>query len=134
MNWSKIVLSGVIAGVVGWLYDFAMHGFIMADVYVSRPEVFSQEQANPLHFLLVSVAVWLTIAALFGRTRGSWQPGFKGGATYGAFVGLVSFFPNFFHALVIADFPYFLSWCWGGIGLLGGVIGGAVIGAIYKQA
>ena len=132
MNWSKIVVAGLVAGVVGNLYDFAMHGFVMADTYLSHPDVFAPDQASPLHFLLVSVCLWLTVAMLFAKTRSSWASGWKGGAVFGTFVGLVMFFPNFYHPMVLDGFPYHLSWCWGGIGLLGGIVGGSVLGAIYQ--
>jgi hypothetical protein len=109
-----------------------MHGFIMADTYMRYP-VFTQEQANPLHFLLTSVLIGLAAALLYAKTVDSWTGGWKGGAVFGFFLGLFGFFPNFYDALVYEGFPYFLSWCWGGMGMIDAVIGGALIGAIYKK-
>ena len=57
----------------------------------------------------------------------------KGGATFGFFLGLVAFFPNFYFSLVLEGFPYFLSWCWGGINLIDFVIAGVVLALIYRQ-
>ncbi|MDH3525013.1 MAG: hypothetical protein OES32_15640 [Acidobacteriota bacterium] len=133
MNWSKAILAGVVAGIVVNVSDFVMHGLIMGETYTKYPTVFSQEQASPLYFAAISVCIGITAAILFAKTRGSWGAGWQGGATYGFFLGLVAFFPNFYDSLVIADFPYYLSWCWGGITLIGAVIGGAVLGAIYKS-
>jgi len=134
MNWTRIVLSGVAAGIVGNLYDFVAHGVVMAETYQGLPEVFSQEQANPAYFFAISVCVWIAIAILFAKTRSSWAEGWKGGATYGFFVGLVGFFPNFYNVLVIADWPYNMCWAWGAIRLIGGIVGGAVLGMVYKRA
>ena len=132
MNWIRIIAAGVVAGIVGWLADFVMHGFILGNTYMKYP-VFSQEQANPLLFLAVSVAVAITAAIFFARTVDAWSPGWKGGATFGFFIGLVHFFSNHYYPLVLDGFPYYLAWCWGGVGIIGGVIIGAVIGAVYKK-
>lgn len=133
MNWTRVILGGVAAGVVTNVADFVMHGMIMAPTYTKYPEVFSQTQANPAYFAAISIVVGIFTAILFGKTRGSWAPGLKGGATFGFFFGLAFFFMNFYNPLVIGGFPYYLSWCWGGIGLIDGVIGGAVLGAIIPR-
>lgn len=131
MNWPKIVVAGLVAGVVGNLYDFAMHAFVMGSTYTAHA-IFDKEPASPLHFFLVSICVWIAVAILFAKTRGSWSPGWKGGAMFGLLFGVATFFTNFYHPLVLAGFPYHLAWCWGGINLLGGIIGGSVLGAIVK--
>ena len=70
---------------------------------------------------------------LFAKTRDSWGDGFMGGATFGFHVGLVVFFLQFYPALVIEGFPYYLSWCWGGIDLIGFTILGGMLGLLYKK-
>ena len=132
MNWARILTAGLAAGVVATIADFIMHGFILGNTYMEYP-VFSQEQANPLLFLVVSVCIGLAAAIFYARTVDSWAGGWKGGATFGFFVGLVAFFSNHSNPLVIEGFPYFRSWCWGGTGLITAVIAGAVIGAIYRK-
>ena len=131
MNWTKALIAGVASGVALWLADFVMHGFIMGATYAKYP-VFTQEAANPLHFLLVSVFITVFAAILFAKTRGSWGAGLKGGATYGFWLGMVSFFTTFYSPLVLEGFPYYLSWCQGGINLIGFVIVGVVLGLVYK--
>lgn len=134
MKWSKVVLAGVLAGIATWIADYVMYGVIMADTYVKYSDVFSQEAASPFSFLLVAVCIGLAAAILFGKTRSSWAAGLKGGATFGFFLGLVAFFSPFYSSLVIDGWPYYLSWCHGGISLIDGVIGGSVLGLVYKQA
>ena len=72
-------------------------------------------------------------AILFAKTRTSWAESWKGGATFGFWLSLTAFFANFYYPLVLEGFPYYLSWCWGGINVIEGVIGGAVLGLIYKR-
>jgi uncharacterized membrane protein YedE/YeeE len=86
--------------------DFVMHGVIMADTYRRYPEVFTQEDAGPAWFALVSVLIGIALAILFARTRRSWAGGLAGGAVFGLLVGIIThFFANFFDALGTRAFP-----------------------------
>lgn len=133
MNWSRILLAGIAAGIATNIADFVMHGMIMRQTYMRYSEVFSQTPANPLWFALVAICICLAAALLFGRTRTSWGPGAVGGASFGFYVGLLGFFPGFYQALVIEGFPYYLSWCWGGINMIDSLIAGAVLGLVIKR-
>ena len=133
MNWTRVLLAGVVAGIATNLADFVMHGMIMANTYVKYSQVFSQTQANPLWFLLVALCLSISAAILFGKTRTSWAAGWTGGATFGCFLGLVGFWTGFYHPLTIDGFPYYLSWCWGGITMIDSVLAGSVLGAIIKR-
>jgi hypothetical protein len=131
MNWSKTTLAGVAGGIALWLANFVLHGLIMGATY-EEYEVFRMD-GGVFHFLLVAVMMSFFAAVLFGRTRGSWAAGIQGGATFGFYLGLFSFFAHFYNPLTIEGFPYYLSWCWGGIGLIGLTIMGAVVGMVYKE-
>ncbi len=48
MKWNRIVLAAVIGGIVMWLASFVLHGLVMGGTYVKYPEVFTQEEGNPL--------------------------------------------------------------------------------------
>ena len=133
MNWTRVLLGGLVAGIVTNLADFVMHGMIMANTYKKYDQVFTQTQASPAKFAAVSIVLSIFIAILFAKTRGSWADGARGGVTFGLWFGLAIFFLNFYYPLVIAGFPYYLGWCWGGIGLIDSLLGGAVLGAIIKR-
>ena len=132
MNWGRIGLAGVAAGVVAWLVSFVLHGVIMAGTYAKYP-VFIQEDGNPFWFLLVGVCIGVPYAILFAKTRKCWGSGLAAGATFGFVVGLVLFFQDFYLPLVVVGFPYYLGWCWGGINLIVSVVYGAVVGLLYKE-
>ncbi len=134
MKWTRIVLGGIAAGIVVNLADFVMHGQIMAATYKAHPDVFTQTQASPLAFGAIAIAMALCVAVLFAKTRQSWGAGWRGGLTFGFFLGLAMFFVNFYFPLVIAGFPYYLGWCWGGISLIDSMVGGAVLGAIIQKS
>lgn len=133
MNWMRVLLGGVAAGVVMNINDFVMHGNVMANAYKRYP-VFSQTPANPMWFVAVALCLGCTAALLFARTRACWAPGARGGVTFGAFLGLALFFRDFYDPLVFEGMPYHLAWCWGGISMIGNVLGGAVLGALIQRA
>ncbi len=131
MNWMKVIFTGIVGGIVVWLYNFLMHSLIMAKTY-EKHEIF-RDDASPVFFVLATVFIAFAGAFLFAKTRASWADGLKGGITFGFFVGLIIFFYQFLHVLIIEGFPYHLSWCWGGIELMGWLVFGAVAGLLIKK-
>lgn len=85
MNWAKVFITGIVGGVVVWLYNFLMHGLIMAKTY-EKYEVFRQD-ASPVFFALATIFIAIFGALLFAKTRNSWSEGLKGGITFGFFCG-----------------------------------------------
>lgn len=132
MNWARIALAGVAAGLVTWISDFVLHGMVMGPTYQRLSQVYTQTQANPAWFLLVGVTICFMAALLFARTRGSWAAGWAGGLRFGFFLGLVIFFQRFYDPLVIDGYPYYLAWCQGGISMIDSLLAGTVIGSILK--
>jgi hypothetical protein len=134
MNWSKALIGGVVAGIALSITEFILHGQVMASTYTKYSEVFEQEQANPLYFVLVAVCVAIAAALLFAKTRSCWAHGAKGGATFGFFLGLVAYFTFFYNPLVYAGYPYYLAWCQGGITMIAMVVTGSVLGLMIKKS
>jgi hypothetical protein len=133
MNWTRVLVGGLAAGFVTNLLDFVLHGLLLAPTYERLSEVFTQEQANPLWFLVNSLVIGVLVAVLFGKSRASWAPGWKGGVAFGLLFGLATFFLNHYHPLVIDGFPYYLAWCWGGVGLIDSLVAGAILGAVIRR-
>ncbi len=133
MNWTRVALAGVAAGVVTWISDFVLHGIVMGPTYQRLSQVYSQTAANPAKFLAVSLVICFTAALLFARSRGSWAAGWKGGLSFGFFLGLVVFFQRFYDPMVIDGYPYYLAWCQGGISMIDSLLAGAILGAVIKS-
>ncbi len=133
MNWTKVFLAGLVGGILSFFADFVMHATILGSTYGKYPDVFNQAEGNPLWFLLISLLVGFFASLLFAKTRDCWSGGWKGGATFGFYLGLVFFFSQFYSTLVIEGFPYFLSWCWGGTTLIALTIMGLGIGLVQKS-
>lgn len=133
MNWGKILVGGVVAGIALNVTEFVLHGVVMASTY-EKYSVFTQEQASPFYFVLVAVCVAIAAAMLFAKSRDCWAAGAKGGAIFGFFLGLVAFFTFFYNPLVLEGYPYFLAWCQGGITLIAMTVVGAVLGLMIKKS
>ena len=132
MNWSRTLIAGVVGGVLASVLNFVFHGLILAGTYESRPEVFNQEGGGEVWFLVAGIIVVTVAAAGFSKSRSSWAPGFAGGVPFGLMVGGVIGFTSFYWPLVIADFPYYLAWCWLGVDLITYGIVGGVLGLLIK--
>ncbi|MFQ5639566.1 MAG: hypothetical protein ACE5IR_16395 [bacterium] len=133
MNWGKAVLAGAVGGLVVSVYNYLMHGVIMASTYTGHA-AFNQGPPKVAWFIVVAIVIGVMGGILFAKTRDCWGAGVKGGVTFGFFLGLVAFFAQFYWPLVINGFPYFLAWCWGGIILIGWMVFGAVAGMMYKTS
>ena len=125
-------LGAIAGGVVGWLGSFLLHGVVMGATYIRYDEVFTQEQANPMWFLLTAFLVSLAAAYVFDRTRDKWPAGLSGGLCFGALVGAIIGFTNFYWPLVFLGFPYYMAWCWLGIDVIVYSLMGAVFTIFIK--
>ncbi len=134
MNWTKVILGALVAGIVLSVTGFVTHGLIMAGTYARYDQVFNQEQAPVPFFFLVSIVILIPASVIFAKTRSAWPAGIGGGAQFGLLVGLTIGFVNFFWPMVFDGFPYYLAWCWLGIDAINYTIAGAVLATVIKSA
>jgi len=133
MNLKKLLVAALAVGVAMNVLDFFVHGMLFENLYYSQSPIFRRDSTVPFlvfgDFMAALVLVWL-----YDRVRGSFAEGVAGGATYGLYAGILIHFPaNIFLHLLIADFPYGLSWAWMIYGVVLSVILGALAGAIYRR-
>ncbi len=132
MDMKKALIAGLVAGVALFVYEFVIHALLLAGTYAEYNQVFRQD-GNPVYFPLLALAQALAAGVIFAKTRSAWGAGFKGGATFGFWIGLVFFFREFYNPLTIEGFPYYLAWCWGTALMLGWIIAGSVMSLMYKE-
>ena len=133
MNWTRIVLAALVGGVVMWIVSFLLHGLVMGNTYMKYPEVFTQEQANPVSFLIIEILIAFPAAVIFAKTRERWSAGVAGGLAFGFWLGLFGSFAQHFNPLVMEGFPYYLSWCWFGINMIVSLALGAILGVMIRR-
>jgi hypothetical protein len=130
MQWSKAIIAGAVGGVVTAIYNFVTYGLIMGSTF-QKYTIFRND-ANPAWFFVIAILTGLAGAVFFAKSRSAWSAGVKGGVNFGFWVGLIGLIANFYQPLTVAGYPYYLTWCTGGILLIGWMVYGAVVGAMYK--
>ncbi len=132
MNVKKVLLAGLVVGVVMNVFDFVVQGQLLAGYYAQLSFL---KREPPIPWLVVGDFVAaLVFVWVYDRVFSSFGGGAKGGATFGLYAGVLVNFPTWIFAnLIFVDFPYGLAWVWTLVGVAWGVIAGAVAGATYKK-
>ena len=130
MKDSRFWIAVVVAGVVMNIVDTIVQGFLFAGpIYQRYAEVFRQDASLMPYYIVGDFIAVAVVAWLYLKVRGSFEPGMKGGALFGLYVGVVMSFPAYhFMQLMIDGMPYWVAWvmtvygiCWGVV--LGGTLG-----------
>jgi len=137
MNWGRAIGAGLVAGFVQNVANFVMHGLVLGGMYLDQP-AFVQEPENMamqiVWFLVIALVLGVVASLMFASSRGSWQPGAKGGLHFGVLLGTAIGFRQLCLTLVVNDFPYHVAWIWLGVDIISFGVGGMVLGAVYKRA
>jgi hypothetical protein len=120
-------------GVVMNVFDFVVNGIILQNaVYAHVPLL---KQNLPIKWLVIAdfiaalVLVWVYV-----RVSGSFGAGVGGGAQFGLYAGVLVNFPTWIVCyLLINGFTYKLAWVYTVMGIVWGIIAGAVAAALYKK-
>jgi hypothetical protein len=134
MNVLKFLIAALVVGVVMNVLDFVVHGMILQGAYYSQLTGLFRQDAPMAWFIIGDFVVALVFVWVYDRVHGSFGGGWKGGATYGLFAGILVNFPTWLFAnLMYVGFPYSLAWILTIYGILWTVIAGAVAGMLYKK-
>jgi hypothetical protein len=126
--WVAVLVGGVVANII----DMIVMGMLLDPTFKSIPGM--RQDANPLWFVIGDFFAVFVFTLLYDRVYSSFSGGPKGGATWGAYAGLIVSFPTWiFMHLMIDGFPYGLAWGLTISGIIWGVIVGATVGAMYKK-
>jgi hypothetical protein len=126
--WVAVLVGGVVANI----FDFIVMGMMMAPVFAGIESM--RQDMNPMWFVIGDFIAVFVMMVMYDRVYSSFAPGPKGGATFGAYAGLLASFPLWiFIHLMFKGFPYGLSWGLTAIGICWGAIVGSVLGAMYKK-
>ena len=133
MNTGRILKTGLALGVVANAYDFVMNNYIISSM-MQAPFMNDMKSVSVTWMVIGDFVGALVFVWFFDLVRGSFGAGAKGGATYGFCAALLMNFPLWiFMHLFVKGFSYALAWEWTCLGLLWGVIGGAVAGIVYDK-
>ncbi|MBE3134099.1 MAG: hypothetical protein IMZ55_11535 [Acidobacteria bacterium] len=131
MNVKKCLMIGVVLGIVANVIDFIVQGTLLAGFYTGAP---FRQDTNMAWMVLGDFVAAFVFTWVYLKVAPAFAAGPVGGATMGFYAGVLVTFPaNIFLHLMIANFPYGLSWIWTIYGIIWYVVLGAIAGAMNKK-
>ncbi len=133
MKSGKFWMAVGVAGVTAVALDFVLHGVILGGYYAKFTDLFNQS-GNPAFYVIGDFVAMFVLAMVYEKVSASFDKGWKGGALFGAYMGVLITFPGaIFYHLMFKGFPYDLSWIWIVTGVIAYAINGAVFAAVYRK-
>ena len=131
MNAGRIIIAALVAGVVMNFIDYVSFTYLFPG-YMQMPFM---NPTPPIPWLVLCDFIYaLVFTVVFDRVRTSFGTGPKNGSTYGFYAGVLMNFPTWiFMHLIVKDWPYAYSWFSTIYGIVGAMIIGAVVGAMYGR-
>ncbi len=134
MKNSKFWIAVAAAGVAMNVVDIVLQGMIMDKMYYSKHLDLFNMTANPAWYIFGDFVAVLVLAWVYDKVSSSFASGWKGGAMYGLYAGVLVNFPyQIFLHLYIRGFSYRLAWFNTIYGVVWAMIAGAIIVAVYKK-
>jgi len=126
--WVAVLAAGVVANII----DMVVMGMMLAPTFASIPSM--RQGVNPVWYVIGDFLAVFVFTLVYDRVHSSFAAGPLGGATFGAYAGLLVSFPTWiFIHLMVVDFPIGLACGLTAYGILWGVVVGYVIGALLKK-
>jgi len=129
------VNKAVAAIILVWLWlliwDNVIGAFVMGPVMARIPgmmESYSKLWETVGDLFAAGVLVWV-----YSKVKGSFNPGIRGGLTYGLYAGILMNFPGWLWLTVYAGWPYAATWTMVIIVTLITVVSGILIGLVYGR-
>jgi len=128
--WIAVLVSGLVMNVV----DFVGQGMIMTNMYYSKHADFFYGTTNPLWFVIADFVTIFVLAIVYDRVAASFSGGWKGGAVFGLYAGVLVNFPTWIILhLFITGFSYKYAWFSTIYGIVWTAIAAAIIGAMTSK-
>lgn len=126
-----LLVAGVVVGVLYLVWDMFLMQPLLGSMMTGIPGLVVEP---PMIWMVVGELVaGLVLAAVYARTRSIFGTGFKGGAIYGTYAGVLINFPMWLMMAVFVGWPYGTMWAFTIVGIVLAAIGGGVVGQIYAM-
>ena len=131
----KFWLAVLVGGIVANILDFVIMGGLFRETFLAIESIRPEGEIGITWFVIGDFVAALVFMVVYDRVYSSFSPGAKGGATFGAYAGLLVSFPMWiFVHMMFKGFPYGLAWELALIGIVWGALVGAVMGSIYRKS
>ena len=134
MKSSKFWIAVAVSGVVMNIVDFVLQGMVMMNMYYAKHTDVFLDTSNPVWFIVGDFVTVFVLAWVYDKVAASFNAGWKGGAMYGLYAGVLVNFPTWIIArLMLRGISYKFAWFSTIYGIVWSVIAAAVIAALYKK-
>ncbi len=133
MKWGKWLTAWILVGIIFSIYDYLIHGTLMAKTYET---VVIFTTTNIIFPILVDFLQALLFTLLYAVTWKSFRSGLEGGVQFGLLTSLLVFVPsNLFIILYTKhpEFPVAIPRWWILFGIIQYVIGGAIAALVFRE-
>jgi hypothetical protein len=127
----KIFLAAVIAALVWFLvWDNVLAGMLLGSTLAQIPGMVAE--VSKLWETVGDFFAAVMLTGVYARVRGVYGVGFRNGAIYGVYAGLLINFPTWLFMTVYAAWPYSVAWTMTIALTLVTVVASAIIGMVYQ--
>ena len=128
--WIGVGVSGLVMNIV----DFVLLGIVMTNLYYSKHADVFLDTSNPVWLIVGDFVTVFVLAWVYDKVAGSFSKGWKGGALYGLYAGVLINFPTWILMhLTVRGFSYKYAWFSTIYGIAWSAIAAAVVAALYKK-
>jgi len=134
MKSSKFWIAVAVSGVVMNIIDYVIQAMVMTNLYYSKhPDVFL-DTSNPAWFIVGDFVTVLVLAWVYNKVAASFSTGWKGGAMYGLYAGVLINFPTWIIVhLFMKGVSYKFAWFSTIYGIVWSVVAAAILAALFKK-
>jgi hypothetical protein len=126
-----LLVAGVAVGVWYLVWDMFLMEPLLGSMVSGIPGLVAEP---PMLWMVVGeLAAGLVLAAVYARVRSIFGTGFKGGAIYGTYAGVLINFPTWLMLAVFVGWPYATMWAFTIAGIVLTAVAGGLIGMVYAM-
>lgn len=136
INYARVILGGLLAGLVINIGEFVLNGVILMDEYTAAMETYNLTEASwaMIGYIVSAFILGLVAAWLYAAIRPRFGAGWKTGATAGVFVWLSAYFvPSIWFMAMGMSFGAgltIMAMLWGVVEL---ALAGMAAGWVYRE-
>lgn len=137
MNHKKIIIGGLIAGVVMGVVDFVGHGVMLMETYSQLGGAGLMQKTPRIPFMPISsilnLVMGISFAWLYAAVRPRLGAGPQTALLLGVILGILMFVPENISTAAWSTYPLNLPFIWIGIGMVKTIAGTFTAALIYKE-
>ena len=131
MQVTKFLTAVIVLFVWGFLFDRFLGPTVYGSALSGIPNLVTEPAMQWL--IIGGLVANVVLVWVYEKVRGSFGVGLAGGAKFGLYTGVLMNFPMWLFFTLYVAWPYKAMWHFTLVGVVMGVISGALIGLVYEK-